>query len=122
MGKLLIVDDDLSILRVLKMRLESEGYQVEVASEIEAAKALAVRDEYELAILDLKLPDGNGIDLMRSIHEVDPDLPVIILTAYGTIESAVEAMKAGAYKYLRKPFDYRELLFQIRDGIEKSHL
>ena len=121
MGKLLIVDDDLSILRVLKMRLESEGYQVEVASEIEAAKDLAVRNEYELAILDLKLPDGNGIELMKSIHELDPDLPVIILTAYGTIESAIEAMKAGAYKYLKKPFDYRELLFQIRNGIEKSH-
>ena len=122
MGKLLIVDDDLSILRVLKMRLESEGYQVEVASEIESAKALAVRNEYELAILDLKLPDGNGIDLMKSIHEVDPDLPVIILTAYGTIESAVEAMRAGAYKYLKKPFNYRELLFQIKNGIEKSQL
>jgi len=122
MGKLLIVDDDLSILMVLKMRLESEGYQVEVASEIKAAKDLAVRNEYELAILDLKLPDGNGIDLMKSIHEVDPGLPVIILTAYGTIESAIEAMKAGAYKYLKKPFDYRELVFQIRNGIEKSNL
>ena len=122
MGKLLIVDDDLSILRVLKMRLESEGYQVEVASEIEAAKYLAAINEYELAILDLKLPDGNGIDLMKSIHEVDPDLPVIIFTAYGTIESAVEAMKAGAYIYLKKPFDYRELLFQIKNGIEKANL
>jgi two-component system response regulator GlrR len=122
MEKLLIVDDDLSILRVLKMRLESEGYQVEAASEIEAARDLAVRNEYELAILDLKLPDGNGIDLMKSIHETDPGLPVIILTAYGTIESAVEAIKAGAYKYLKKPFDYRELLFQIRHGIEKSNL
>jgi two-component system response regulator GlrR len=120
MGKLLIVDDDLSILRVLKMRLESEGYQVEVASEIEEAKALAVRNEYELAILDLKLPGGNGIDLMKSIHQVDPELPVIILTAYATIESAVEAMKAGAYKYLKKPFNYRELLSQIKSGIEKS--
>ena len=121
MGKLLIVDDDLSILRVLKMRLESEGYQVEVASEIKVAKNLVIRNEYELAILDLKIPGGNGIDLMKSIHEVDPDLPVIILTAYGTIESAVEAMTAGAYKYLKKPFDYRELLFQVRNGIEKSH-
>ena len=122
MEKLLIVDDDLSILRVLKMRLESEGYQVEAASEIEAAKDLAVTNEYELAILDLKLPGGNGIDLMKSIHKTDPNLPVIILTAYGTIESAVEAIKEGAYVYLKKPFNYRELLFQIRNGIEKSNL
>ena len=122
MGKLLIVDDDLSILRVLKMRLESEGYQVEVASEIKVATDLAVRNEYELAILDMKLPGGNGIDLMKSIHETNPDLPVIILTAYGTIESALEAMRVGAYIYLNKPFDYHELLFQIRNGIEKSNL
>jgi two-component system response regulator GlrR len=122
MEKLLIVDDDLSILRVLKMRLESEGYQVEAASEIEAAKDLAVTNEYELAILDLKLPGGNGIDLMKTIHKTDPNLPVIILTAYGTIESAVEAIKEGAYVYLKKPFNYRELLFQIRNGIEKSNL
>ena len=122
MEKLLIVDDDLSILRVLKMRLESEGYRVEVASEIKAAKDLALRNNFELAILDLKLPGGDGIDLMKSIHEADPNLPVIILTAYGTIESAVEAMKAGAYIYLKKPFNYRELLFQIRNGIEKATL
>ncbi len=59
---------------------------------------------------------------MKSLRDVDPDLPVIILTAYGTIESAVEAMKEGAYSYLTKPFDYRELLVQIRNGIEKSKL
>ncbi|HVO68369.1 MAG TPA: response regulator [Syntrophales bacterium] len=122
MKKLLIVDDDLSILRVLKMRLESEGYQIEAASDIEAAKDLALGNEYELAILDMKLPSGSGIELMKSIHEIYPGLPVIILTAYGTIESAVEAMKEGAYVYLKKPFDYRSLLFQIRNAIEKAHL
>ena len=79
------------------MRLESEGYQVEVASEIKAAEDLAVRNEYELAILDLQLPGDNGIDLMKSIHKVDPDLPVIILTAYGTVESSVEALKKAHF-------------------------
>ncbi len=122
MDRLLIVDDDLSILKVLKMRLESEGYQVDAASEIEAAKDLAAKNGYELAIFDLKFSGGNGIDLMKSIRTVDPDLPVIILTAYGTIESAVEAMKEGAYIYLTKPFDYRELLLQVKNGIEKSNL
>jgi two-component system response regulator GlrR len=122
MEKLLIVDDDLSILRVLKMRLESEGYQVEAASDIKAAKNLAARNKYELAIFDMKFPDGNGIDLMKSIHQRDPALPIIILTAYGTIESALKAMKQGAYIYLNKPFNYRELLFQIRNGIEKANL
>jgi two-component system, NtrC family, response regulator GlrR len=122
MHRLLVVDDDLNILKVLKMRLESEGYQVETAADIAKAKDLAVKNEYELAILDMKFSGGSGIELMKSIREVDRDLPVIILTAYGTIESAVEAMKEGAYIYLTKPFDYRELLLQIKNGIEKSNL
>lgn len=122
MEKILIVDDDVNILKVLKMRLESQGYQVQAASEIEVAKDLAVKNEYDLAILDLKLSGGNGIDLMKNIREIDPDLPVIILTAYGTIESAVEAMKEGAYIYLTKPFDHRELLLQVKNGIEKLKL
>lgn len=122
MDRLLIVDDDANILKVLKMRLESEGYQVETTTEIEAAKDLAVNNEYELAILDLKFSGGSGIDLMKSIRNMDPDLPVIILTAHGTIESAVEAMKEGAYIYLTKPFDHRELLLQVKNGIEKSKL
>ncbi len=122
MDRILIADDDLNILKVLKMRLESEGYQVETASEIKTAKDLAAKNEYELAILDLKFSSGSGIDLMKSIRVVDPELPVIILTAYGTIESAVEAMKEGAYIYLTKPFDHRDLLLQIKKGIEKSNL
>ena len=122
MDRLLVVDDDLNILKVLKMRLESEGYQVETASDISAAKNLVMNSEYELAVLDMKFSGGSGIELMKSIREVDRDLPVIILTAYGTIESAVEAMKEGAYVYLTKPFDHRELLLQIKNGIEKSNL
>ena len=122
MDRLLVVDDDLNILKVLKMRLESEGYQVETASDISAAKNLVMNNEYELAVLDMKFSGGSGIELMKSIREVDRDLPVIILTAYGTIESAVEAMKEGAYVDLTKPFDHRELLLQIKNGIEKSNL
>ena len=122
MDRLLVVDDDLNILKVLKMRLESEGYQVETASDISAAKNLVMNSKYELAVLDMKFSGGSGIELMKSIREVDRDLPVIILTAYGTIESAVEAMKEGAYVYLTKPFDHRELLLQIKNGIEKSNL
>jgi two-component system, NtrC family, response regulator GlrR len=122
MDRILVADDDLNILKVLKMRLESEGYQVETASDIKMAQDLAAKNEYELAILDLKLSGASGIDLMKSIREVNPDLPIIILTAYGTIESAVEAMKEGAYIYLTKPFDHRDLLLQIKNGIEKSNL
>ncbi|MEQ8254063.1 MAG: response regulator, partial [Smithellaceae bacterium] len=71
MDRLLVVDDDLNILKVLKMRLESEGYQVETASDIAGAKELASKNEYELALLDMKFTGGNGIELMKSIHELD---------------------------------------------------
>lgn len=122
MKKILVVDDDLSILKVLKMRLESEGYAVDAATRIQEAIKLAKGTEFDLAVLDLKLSEGSGIDLMTTLHDMDPELPVIILTAHGTIESAVEAMRLGAYIYLTKPFDYRELLLQTKNGIEKADL
>jgi len=122
MKNLLVVDDDPNILKVLKMRLESEGYAVMTAMDIASAKKQAGAAEFDLAIIDLKLAGGNGIDLMKSLREIDPDLPVIILTAHGTVTSAVEAMKQGAYTYLTKPFDNRELLVQIKNGIEMAAL
>jgi two-component system response regulator GlrR len=100
MEKILVVDDDLNILKVLQLRLESGGYAVVTASETQEAKERILEEDFDLALLDLKLSEANGIDLMKSLRETDPDLPVIILTAYGTIESAVEAMKEGAYSYL----------------------
>lgn len=122
MNKILVVDDDLNILRVLKMRLESEDYIVTTVSEAQEAIDKVKEEEFDLALLDLKLAQGNGIELMETLHNIHPEMPVIILTAYGTIESAVEAMKKGAYSYLTKPFDHQELLLQIRNGIEKNKL
>jgi len=122
MEKILIVDDDVSVLKVLQMRLESAQYAVVAASETREAKKRLEEETFDIALFDLRLAEGSGIDLMKGIRDIDPELPVIILTAYGTIESAVEAMKEGAYSYLTKPFDTRELLVQIRNGIEKSKL
>ncbi|HPL64389.1 MAG: sigma-54 dependent transcriptional regulator [Syntrophales bacterium] len=122
MNRILVVDDDLSILKVIKMRLEAEGFEVTVVEDVQQAMRSIEESEFDLAVVDLKLARANGIELMEAIHAVDPELPVLILTAHGTIESAVEAMKKGAHSYLTKPFDYRELLLQIRNGIEKGHL
>jgi two-component system response regulator GlrR len=122
MERILIVDDDVSVLKVLQMRLESQHYAVVAASETREAKKRLEEETFDIALFDLRLAEGSGIDLMKGIRDIDPDLPVIILTAFGTIESAVEAMQEGAYSYLTKPFDYRELLVQIRNGIEKSRL
>jgi two-component system response regulator GlrR len=120
--RILVVDDDRNILKLIGMRLESEGYEVHTASDGERAKALAREHDFDLALLDLKLAGMDGIDLMEELQGVHPDMSVIILTAHGTIQSAVDAMKKGAYSYLTKPFDSRELAVQIRNGLEKGRL
>lgn len=120
--KVLVVDDDETILKLIKMRLEVEGYGVETASSAEAALELARSATFDVALLDYKLADKNGIALMSDLFQLNSEMPVIILTAYGTIKGAVEAMKKGAYGYIAKPFDYDELLLQIKKCSEKSGL
>ena len=122
-AKILIVDDDKNMLEVLRFRIEEEGYLAVTTSAAEKALRLNTKDMFDLALVDLMLVGKNdGIALMRELHAVSPEMPIIILTAYGTIETAVEAMKMGAYSYITKPFDYRELLFQIKKGLEKNSL
>jgi two-component system, NtrC family, response regulator GlrR len=122
MEKILIVDDDVNILKVLRMRLEAEGYLVTSLAEAHEAIAKTKEEEFDLALVDLKLAWKDGIELMETLHHIHPEMPVIILTAYGTIESAVDAMRKGAYSYLTKPFDHRQLLLQIKNGIERNRL
>ncbi len=121
-GKILVIDDDGNLLEVIRMRLESANYEVVTALNEEDATAAAGKELFDLCIIDLQLARRDGISLMKDIHEIIPGLPVIILTAYGTIESAVEAMKKGAYSYLTKPFDPRELLLQIEMALENRKL
>jgi len=120
--KILIVDDDENLLEVLRMRLESAGYNVFTALREGDALDLIQKNDLSLSIIDLQLTERDGISLMEDIHRINPEIPVIILTAYGTIESAVDAMKRGAYSYLTKPFDPRELLMQIEKALEKRRL
>ena len=122
MGKILVVDDDINILRVIKLRLEAEGYQVTTAGKAKVALELANEDVFDFALVDLKLNGTNGIQLMENLHQLNPEMPVIILTAYGTIESAVEAMRKGAYTYITKPFNYYEQLIQTKKCLQKTKL
>ncbi len=121
-GKILVVDDDRNILQVIKMRLVSGGYQVTTTGSAKEALNLAEQEPFDLLVLDLKLDGEDGISLMEDIHHINPNIPVIILTAYGTIKSAVSAMKKGAYGYLTKPFEGHELLLQIDNCLEKRRL
>ncbi len=121
-GKILIVDDDRNLLELMRMRLESANYEVTTALDEEKAKALTGDNPFDLAVIDLQLVHQDGISLMEEIRSAHPDMPVIILTAHGSIESAVEAMRRGAYTYLTKPFDARELLLHIQRALEKKEL
>lgn len=122
MNNILVVDDDRNILNVIQMRLEAESYRVFKALNSNQALTFIKDTEIDLALVDLRLKEEDGVTLMEEIHRAKPDLPIIILTAHGSINSAVEAMKRGAANYLTKPFNYQELLLQIRNCLEKSEL
>ncbi len=121
-GNILVVDDDPTLLELLRMRLESANYTVTVAQKEEEAKAAAKGQVFDLSIVDLRLGQGDGITLMEEIHSIMPEMPIIILTAHGSIESAVDAMRKGAYSYLTKPFEPQDLLFQIEKALENRRL
>lgn len=121
-ARLLIVDDDVNLLELLKIRLSSDNYQIETATDAEEALEIFTKQRIDLSIIDLQLANEDGLTLMEKFHEIYPHFPAIILTAYGSIESAVEAMKRGAYNYLTKPFDPRELLFQIENALQTQRL
>jgi two-component system response regulator GlrR len=119
---ILAIDDDSSILKVMGMRLKSHGYRVLLAPDSREALALAGENYIDLAVIDYKLNGENGVCLMEKLREIQPELPAIILTAYGTIGNAVDAMQRGACNYLTKPFDGDELIRQIENCLEKSRL
>jgi two-component system response regulator GlrR len=122
MDKILVVDDDETILKLLKMRLEAKGYEVFTAPQSQEALKIVETEAINLALVDLKLDEENGIDLMKNLHQINPILPIIILTAFGTVKTAVEAMSKGAYSYLTKPFDNDELLLQIKNCLDRNRL
>lgn len=119
---ILVVDDDASLLKILKMRLEVEGYKVfDVRTAAEAVDAFKTHT-LDLAIVDYQLGSSDGIQVMEEIKMIRPDFPVIILTAHGTIENAVQAIQKGAFTYLTKPFDDEQLIHHVRLGCEKQRL
>lgn len=121
-SKILVVDDDKNLLHLIQMRLDATGYDVRAVDHENKAKEIAAQEIFDVAVIDLQLVQQDGISLMEELHLVQPQLPVIILTAHGSIESAVEAMERGALNYLTKPFESRELVMQIERGLEKTRL
>ncbi|MBU6391040.1 MAG: response regulator, partial [Planctomycetes bacterium] len=120
--KILVIDDDTNILEVIQMRLKAWGYYVAVAKSGKEAKIALSTTPFNLVIIDLRLSEENGMELMEKIIRHYPNLPVIILTAHGSIESAVEAMRRGAYSYITKPFNNEDLSLHIKNALEKQQL
>jgi two-component system, NtrC family, response regulator AtoC len=118
----LIVDDERTLARAIKAFLTESGYEAEVAGDAEQAVRLLETMRPDVVFTDLRLPGMNGIDLLRKIREFDAALPVIIMTAHGTIEGAVEAVKLGAFDYLKKPVDLEELRLLADRARETSQL
>jgi two-component system response regulator GlrR len=120
--KILVVDDDSNFLKLIRMRLELANYEVVTALNEDEAITKAREETFGLSIVDLKLVHRDGISLMEEMHSINPYMPILILTAHGSIESAVEATKKGAFNFLNKPFDPEELLLQIEKAMENQRL
>lgn len=119
-GKILIVEDEKSMREVLKILLEGEGYDVSTASDGLEGIACLGKDIFDLVITDVKMPRADGFEVLKKIKDISPDTIVIMITAFGTKESGIEAMKLGAYDYISKPFNIDEIRLIVRKAIEKK--
>jgi len=122
LGSVLIVDDEAAIRESLQTLLEMEGYQVETAATaLQGLERIGER-EFDLILLDLALPDRNGIDLLADLRIHNPQLSIIMITAYGTVENAVSAMQAGAVNFVQKPWDNEKLLADVRAAVARHRV
>ena len=121
-GRILVVDDEKLIRWSLRERLTADGYTVAEAADGETARGLAEGEMFDLALLDLRLPDTDGLTLFGELHALQPDMPVIIITAFSSVEGAVEAIKRGAADYVTKPFDMDELAICVDRAIRTQAL
>jgi two-component system, NtrC family, response regulator PilR len=119
-GKILIVEDEKSMREVLKILLEGEGYEVMTASDGLEGISHLDKDIFDLVVTDVKMPKVDGFEVLKRIKDISPDTIVIMITAFGTKESGVEAMKLGAYDYISKPFNIDEIRLIVKKAIEKK--
>src|SRR5947209_466049 len=119
---ILVVDDDESLRRVTQLQLQEAGYDVLTAPNGTEALAMIESDTPDLVITDMKMPGMSGLELLDKIRKLYPQTTVLMVTAFGTIQTAVEAMKAGAYDYITKPIDYEELVLVVNRAMEHHTL
>lgn len=120
--RILLVDDDLAFRKTVEIILKRNNYDVIPAIGVKEATNILKREEVELIVTDLKMNDGTGLELLRRARETYPQITVIILTAYGSIKNAVDAMRQGAYDYIAKPFKNEELLILVERALENKNM
>ncbi len=121
-GTILIVDDDAAILKLLEAKLSREGYSCVTANESQKALGLLRDNSVDVALIDVRMPGMDGIELTKSIKQVDPDLCVVMMTGYPEVDYAVDAMRSGAEDYIFKPFNLDEVSMSIQRSIQKREL
>ena len=122
MGKILVVDDQRNMRTTLAMMLRGGGFEVDEAANGGQGREMGATGAYDVVITDLRMGDCDGIDVLRSVKERQPMTEVIVMTAYGTIESAVEAMRLGSFDYIQKPFGEQELIVKVSKALESRRL
>ncbi len=122
MEKILIVDDERSMRDVLSIMLKRAGYGVTIATDAEEAIGEINKEIFDLVITDLKMPKGSGLDVLKAVKAASPETMVLVVTAFASTESAVEAMKQGAYDFLTKPFQVDEVQLIVKNALEKRRL
>lgn len=122
MARILVVDDEPRILTLLSGILKTSGYEVTAASDGLTALEKLGEDKFDVILTDIRMPEMDGMELYRSLRKLGIEVPVVFLTAYGTVESAIEAMRGGAFDYISKPFKVDELLSTLARAVERSEL
>jgi len=114
--RVLLVDDEVEFVRALAKRLTAKGLNIEASGDGESAVEKVKQSDFDVIVLDLAMPGMDGLETLKRLREVNPDLQVILLTGHGTIKSGVAAMKGGATDFLEKPAEFQELLAKIREA------
>ncbi|MBN1821350.1 MAG: sigma-54-dependent Fis family transcriptional regulator [Prolixibacteraceae bacterium] len=122
MSKILVIDDERSIRNTLKEILEYEKYEVDLAEDGQSGIELFRNHEIDIVLCDIKMPGMDGIEVMEKLTALNPDIPVVMISGHGNIDTAVDSIKKGAYDFIEKPLDLNRLLITIRNAMDKSNL
>src|SRR4026208_1479451 len=122
MSNILIIDDEKAIRKTLSEILSYEGYKIDEAGDGEEGLKKFREKTYDVVLCDIKMPKVDGIDFLQKAVEINPDVPIIMISGHGNIETAVEAVKKGAYDFIQKPPDLNRLLITIRNAMDKGSL